>query len=139
MVPPTNGPAGRVLIVDDQDLVREFCGRVLTCHGFEVMEADDGQQAIEMYRETQPDAVLLDVMMPTMDGITLLQELRRIDPNARVVMISGNKQEDIVKRALKLGARDYVLKPFHSTRLIGAVERLLRPAPQAHLSAGGVA
>lgn len=129
----------QVLIVDDQALVREFCHWVLSSHGVEVLEAESGAEAIELYQATQPDGVLLDVMMPDMGGLEVLAALRRLDANVRVAMISGNRQMDTVRQALKLGARDYVVKPFQSGRLAEAVKRLCAPAPEPHHVAGGVA
>jgi len=115
----------RVLVVDDQHLLRELCSRILVTCGHRVLEARTGAQAITLYQEERPDAVLLDIGIPDMDGITVLEELRRIDPRARVAMLTGERRPEAVKRALALGARDYIVKPFYSERLKTAIDRLL--------------
>ena len=114
-----------VLVVDDLDLVRGLCRSILVRQGHTTIEASDGQQAVDLYKEKKPDAVILDLMMPGMDGLTALAEIRRHDPEARVAMFTAHHERDVVMRALELGARDYVVKPFHSDRLMQAVERLL--------------
>jgi two-component system chemotaxis response regulator CheY len=118
-------PALRVLVVDDQNLLRELCSRILVSCGHQVLEATTGAQALELYQLERPDAVLLDIGIPDMDGITVLEELRRIDPRARVAMLTGERRPEAVKRALSLGARDYIVKPFYSERLKTALDRLL--------------
>ncbi|HEV8633373.1 MAG TPA: response regulator [Chloroflexota bacterium] len=123
-VQPTSATL-RVLIVDDQDLLRQLCGRILETCGHRVLEATTGAQAIRLYQEERPDAVLLDIGIPDMDGIAVLEELRRIDPRARVAMLTGERRPEAVRRALSLGARDYIVKPFYSERLKTAIDRLL--------------
>jgi two-component system chemotaxis response regulator CheY len=116
----------RVLVVDDVAGVRELCTFVLTARGHEVIQTDNGAEAVTLYESERPDAVLLDLMMPEMDGLATLEAIRAIDPNARVAMLTGTRDEPVVRRALALGARDYVVKPFHGHRVEEAVERLLR-------------
>jgi two-component system chemotaxis response regulator CheY len=118
-------PTLRVLVVDDQELLRELCNRILGRWGHRVIEATTGAQAIELYREERPDVVLLDIGIADTDGIAVLEELRRIDPQARVAMLTGERRLEHVHRALALGARDYIVKPFYSERLKTAIERLL--------------
>jgi two-component system chemotaxis response regulator CheY len=90
-----------------------------------VVEAGDGDQAVKLYQEARPDAVLLDVTMPRMDGLTALKEIRKIDPRARVAMVTAMGQQDVVVEALKSGARDFVMKPFEAERLNAALDRIL--------------
>jgi two-component system chemotaxis response regulator CheY len=115
----------KVLVVDDAAFMRMRCGRFLAARGHEVVEAGDGATAVKMYRESRPDAVLMDVTMPRMDGLTALKEIRRIDPAARVAMVTAMGQPGIVVEALKSGARDFVTKPFEAERLIAALDRIL--------------
>ena len=103
----------RVFVVDDQEPVRDLCARMLSVRGHEVLGVGSGPEAIALYGELRPDAVLLDVDMPGMDGLTTLGEIRKIDPEARVAMLTGNAGGGTIRGALALGARDYVLKPFH--------------------------
>ena len=117
--------AARVLVIDDQELLRELCSRVLERFGHTTLEARTGAQGIQMYEEKRPDAVLLDIGIPDMSGIAVLKEIRRIDPNARVAMLTGDRRSDAVRTAFTLGARDYIVKPFYSERLKQAMDRLL--------------
>ena len=113
-----------ILVVDDAGLVRLRCRRLLTEHGYDVLEAENGVEALATYKRARPDAVLLDVTMPEMDGLTALKEIRKLDPEANVVMITGMHQQAIMMDALKCGAKDFVLKPFEPDRVIMAVEKL---------------
>jgi two-component system chemotaxis response regulator CheY len=114
-----------VLVVDDLDLVRSLCKNILERAGHTVVEAADGTEAVQAYADHRPDAVLLDLMMPGMDGLTTLGEIRKLDPEARVAMFTAHRERDQVMRAIELGAKDYVVKPFHADRLVQAVNKLL--------------
>ncbi len=115
----------KILVVDDAAFMRMKCAKLLTDNGYEVVEADTGTQALEKYQASHPDGVLLDITMPDMDGLTALKELKRIDPNARVAMVTAMGQQSIVMEALKAGACDFVVKPFDAARVLGAVEKLV--------------
>jgi two-component system chemotaxis response regulator CheY len=115
----------KILIVDDAAFMRMRCSRVLTENGFEVVEAADGALGVEAYVANQPDAVLLDVTMPKMDGLAALKEIRKFDPLARVAMVTAMAQQGVIVEALKAGAKDFVVKPFESERLVAAVNRIL--------------
>jgi two-component system, chemotaxis family, chemotaxis protein CheY len=80
---------------------------------------------VRLYAEHRPDAVLLDITMPEMDGLTALKEIRKLDPDARVAMVTAMGQQGIVMEALHAGARDFVLKPFQADRVLGALQKLL--------------
>jgi two-component system chemotaxis response regulator CheY len=115
----------RILVADDAAFVRGRVRKVLTDAGHGVIEAENGRVAVELYRREQPDAVLMDVTMPEMDGIEALEEIRQHDPRARIAMVTGVGQGETVRKALRLGARDFVIKPFRSERILDAVEKLL--------------
>lgn len=115
----------RILIVDDAAFMRMRCSKLLTDEGHEVVEAGDGAEALEKYKEHKPDAVLLDITMPRMDGIVTLQEIIKVDPSARVAMLTAMGQQSMVISALKLGARDFVVKPFDGARVLSAVQKLI--------------
>lgn len=115
----------RVLVVDDLDLVHDLCDRVLTKAGHQVVHARSGRDAVTMYQQDRPDAVLLDVAMPGFDGFSTLQALRELDPGARVAMLTSHHEHAVVRRAIEMGALDYVAKPFQRERLLAAVERLV--------------
>ncbi len=115
----------RILIVDDAVFARMRCAKLLTEKGFEIYEASNGAEALSKYREHKPDAVLLDITMPDMDGITALKEIIRQDPKAKVAMVSAMGQKSMVVEALEFGARDFVMKPFDADRVMEAVDKLL--------------
>src|SRR5260221_3377620 len=91
-------PAVRVLVVDDSDGVRELCRFVLAGRGHAVLEAASGADALTLYAQMKPDVVVLDVDMPGMDGLTTLEALRAIDSDARVVMLTGNRDAPMIRR-----------------------------------------
>ena len=87
--------------------------------------AENGREAITKYAEWRPDAVLMDITMPEMDGLEALTEIRKIDPSARVAMVTAMGQQAMVMAALKAGAKDFVLKPFQPDRILATLHKLL--------------
>jgi len=116
---------GRILIVDDEPGARNLLRGMLEDDGYQIITADDGEEAVEVYKTAKPEAVLLDVYMPRMDGLAALGQIRRFDPEARVAMLSGMGKQTTVKEAARAGARDFVVKPFDNDRVLGCVEELL--------------
>lgn len=116
----------RVLVVDDAAFMRKMLGDVLVGGGHEVSgEAGDGTDAVRMYQELRPDLVTMDITMPEKDGLEALREIIEIDPAARVIMCSALGQEARVLESVKLGARDFVVKPFSPGSVLTAVEKAL--------------
>ncbi|HEY8528869.1 MAG TPA: response regulator [Paenibacillaceae bacterium] len=116
----------RILIVDDAAFMRMMIRDILTKNGYEVVgEAQDGIQAIERYKELQPDLVTMDITMPEMDGITALKEIRKMDANAKVIMCSAMGQQAMVIDAIQAGAKDFIVKPFQADRVIEAVKKTI--------------
>ena len=126
MSEPDRPPRATILIADDAVHIRRLCALLLEPHGFQVLEAEDGPDAVEMYRQHRPDVICLDVGMPG-GGLAALREIKAMDAGARVVMLTGQHDALTVKAALAAGVRDYVVKPFTRQRLLTAVERLLQP------------
>ncbi len=114
-----------LLVVDDAAFMRMRCAKLLTENGYRVIEAENGLQAVQQYQAHRPDAVLMDITMPEMDGLTALKEIRKLDPGARVAMVTAMGQQAIVMEALKSGARDFVLKPFQVDRVLSTVKKLV--------------
>lgn len=114
-----------VLIVDDAEFLRMRISKMLTSKGYEVLQADNGFNAVNTYKNSRPDLVLMDITMPEMDGLTALKEIRAADPNARVIMLTALGQDSIVLEALKAGAKDFVVKPFDSDRVLTAIHNAL--------------
>ena len=117
----------KVLIVDDLPFMRKALRDVLLGAGFLVAgEAENGREGLILYAEKRPDAVLLDIAMPVMDGITALKRLVRYDPEARIIMCSALGEQEMIVRAIQLGARDFIVKPFQPERIVSALEKTLR-------------
>jgi two-component system chemotaxis response regulator CheY len=115
----------RVLLVDDAAFMRMRCARLLQEQGHEVIEAGNGREAVEMYQAHRPDAVLMDITMPEMDGLEALRAIKEFDADARVAMLTAMGQQSIVIEAIKGGARDFVVKPFERERVLAAVAKLV--------------
>ena len=116
----------RVLVVDDAAFMRKMVSDALTSGGHVVVgEAGDGNEAIEQYQELKPEVTTLDITMPVKDGLTALREIIELDPAARVIMCSALGQESKVLESIKLGAKDFVVKPFQADRVLEAVGKAL--------------
>ncbi|GAC1320155.1 MAG: response regulator [Chloroflexota bacterium] len=115
----------KILVVDDAAFMRVRAAKVLSDNGYTVVQAENGQQAVAIYATEQPDAVLMDITMPEMDGLEALKAIRAADPNARIAMVTAMGQQNIVMEALRSGARDFVVKPFQPERVLSAVQKML--------------
>ena len=118
--------SGKILIVDDAVFMRMKLKDILTKNGYEVVgEAQNGQEAFEKYQATNPDVVTMDITMPDVDGLEALKMIRAHDPNAKVIMCSAMGQQGMVMDALKSGAKDFIVKPFDTDRVINAITKVL--------------
>ncbi|MFZ2463316.1 MAG: response regulator [Caldibacillus thermoamylovorans] len=116
----------RILIVDDAAFMRMMIKDILVKNGYEVVgEASDGAQAVEKFKELNPDLVTMDIMMPEVDGIAALKQIRAIDPNAKVIMCSAMGQQAMVIDAIQAGAKDFIVKPFQADRVLEAIKKTL--------------
>jgi two-component system chemotaxis response regulator CheY len=119
----------KILVVDDAAFMRMMIKDNLKKAGYaDCMEAADGEDAVAKCRESMPDLILLDITMPKMDGIQALKEIKQMNPGAKVVMCSAMGQEGMVVEAIKLGAMDFIVKPFKPDRLIQTVKNILGDA-----------
>ena len=114
-----------ILVVDDSAFMRMRCVATVKELGHETIEAGDGQEAIDVYKEQKPQAVLLDITMPNIDGLTALREILAIDPDAKVAMVTAMGQQGMVMEAIKVGAKDFVVKPFEPARIKAALDKLV--------------
>jgi two-component system chemotaxis response regulator CheY len=115
-----------ILVVDDAAFMRMMVKDILTKNGYTVLgEAENGQKAIEKYKELNPDLVIMDITMPEVDGIQAVKEIKKIDPNAKIVMCSAMGQQAMVIESIQAGARDFIVKPFQADRVIEAVKKVL--------------
>jgi two-component system chemotaxis response regulator CheY len=117
-----------VLLVDDAEQVRSLCKQVLAPHGCTVLEAENGQAAVAAYQQHHPDVVVMDIAMPVLDGLSALKEIMQLDPAARVMMVTAMGQEAQVRAAIEAGARDFIVKPFGSSRFLAGIHKLLTEA-----------
>ena len=116
--------AVRVLVVDDAAFMRMMVKDILTKNGYEgVGEAENGMKALEKYQELKPDLTTMDITMPEMDGISAVKEIKKVDPNAKIVMCSAMGQQAMVIEAIQAGARDFIVKPFQPDRVLEAVRK----------------
>jgi len=117
---------GKILIVDDTLFMRTLLKNILFTGGHTIIgEAGDGAEAVEKFKELKPDLVTMDVVMPKMNGIEALKSIKQLDPAARVVMCTAVGQEQMVKLAIKTGARGYIVKPFQAPKVIEEVKNVL--------------
>lgn len=108
------------MIVDDSKTSRSILKSILTKNGYEVIaEAEDGQEGYDKYCELHPDYITLDITMPVMDGIETLVKIKEYDPGAKVIMVTAAGQKSKMLDAIKLGAAEFVTKPFETDQIIG--------------------
>lgn len=114
-----------LLIVDDQPGVRRLLYEAFTDEGYRVRMAGGGQEALKLVSQEIPDMILLDIKMPVMNGLETLEELRKIDPDMPVLLMTAYGELEVVEKAKKLGARHYIIKPFDLNEVRLLVKALL--------------
>lgn len=118
--------ANTVLVVDDAAFMRMMVKDVLVKNGYDVVgEAENGQKAIEKYKELKPELVIMDITMPEVNGIQAVKEIKSFDPEAKVIMCSAMGQQAMVIESIQAGARDFIVKPFQADRVIEAVKKVI--------------
>lgn len=125
----TDGDAFKVLVVDDSMFVTKQIGQILTSEGFNVVAtASDGVEGVEKYKELYPnvDIVTMDITMPRMDGVSALEKIIEFDKDAKVVMISALGKQDLVKKSLLIGAKNYIVKPLDRKKVLERVVSVLK-------------
>ncbi|WP_080846330.1 response regulator [Cytobacillus gottheilii] len=116
----------KILIVDDAKFMRLTLSNILKKAQYEIVgEAETGLEAIQLYRELQPDLVTLDITMPEMSGLEAMREIRKEFPSAKIIMCSAMGQQKMIVEAIESGAKDFIVKPFDESRVLDAVERVL--------------
>ncbi len=124
-----DGSKFRVLIVDDSMFVAKQLGQILSSEGYEIAAtAGDGKEGVDKYKELFPniDLVTMDITMPRMDGITALEQIMAFDKNARVVMVSALGKEELVKKSLLDGAKNYIVKPLDRKKVLDRIGASLK-------------
>jgi len=118
----------KILVVDDASFMRTVLKDIIKSNGLahEIAEAGDGVEGVKAYQTLKPDLVTMDVNMPRADGIQALRAIMKIDPAAKVVMVTSVEQKQIVQDAMKLGARDYIVKPFDRNNVGLVLNKVMR-------------
>ncbi len=119
----------RVLVVEDEFAIRRGVVDALTLSGYDVLEAADGEEGLRQGRSAEVDLVLLDLLMPKLDGLQVLSELRKTNPALPIIILTARGSEEDRVRGLRGGADDYVVKPFSARELLARVEAVLRRTP----------
>ncbi|MFN3739553.1 MAG: response regulator [Thermodesulfovibrionales bacterium] len=116
----------RILVIDDENIVRVSCKRILEPEGFLVELAADGYEAIELIKKQPYDIIITDLKMPKMDGLEVLQWIKKNSPASKVVVITGFSTPEIAERSAKSGATKYLEKPFTPETLISVVQSAIK-------------
>ena len=120
------GSGQRVLIVDDSPIMRQMLVKIFKDEGFMVVgEAADGAEAFELFESLKPDLVTLDIVMPKMRGIEVLERIMSVNPEARIIMASSVSDARTVMHCLKIGAKQYIVKPYDEGKIVAAVKKAL--------------
>jgi two-component system, chemotaxis family, chemotaxis protein CheY len=116
----------KILIVDDAKFMRTLVKDALVPKGHEIVgEAENGKIAVDMYKRVKPDLVTMDITMREKDGIEAAEEILAMDPSARIIMVTALGQENLLTKAIRIGVKDFVVKPFPPERLQRAAEKAL--------------
>jgi two-component system chemotaxis response regulator CheY len=119
----------RVMVVDDALFMRNMLKDIFVRASYEVVaEAENGEVALELYKEIKPDLVTMDIVMPKKSGIEALQEIMASDPAACVVMVSALGQDSLVLEAVESGAKDFIVKPFKEDKVLEIIKRITNQA-----------
>ncbi|NLY75992.1 MAG: response regulator [Firmicutes bacterium] len=124
--------AKRILLVDDANIIKLMLRKILVEGGYEIAgEASTGEEAVKKYQELRPDLVTMDITMNGMGGINALKAIRKIDPNAKVIMCSAMGQKYLVMEAVKAGAINFIMKPFEADKVLEAVDKAFATSPES--------
>jgi two-component system chemotaxis response regulator CheY len=127
----TKKTPAKILIVDDNDLIRTLLRGILRNEEYQIIgEARNGVVALEMVERDKPDLICMDVMMPEMDGLEALQNIKTAHPEIIVVMITGSPSAENVRESIKGGASGFIIKPFNTAKVLDTIERALGSAKQ---------
>ncbi len=126
----------KALVVEDDNNIAELLRLYLEKDGFEVSRASDGGEGLEMYRSFKPDVILLDIMLPVMDGWSVLREIRRKDSRVSIIMLTAKGDTPDKVSGLELGADDYITKPFEVKELLARIHAVMRRSDDAPASSG---
>ncbi len=116
-----------VLVVDDAAFMRMMLKDILERNGFKVVgEAANGEEAVKKYKDLKPDVVTMDITMPVLDGIKAVKKIKKIDPEAKILMVSAMGQEKLIIESIEAGAEDFIVKPFQPGKVVEAVKKCVK-------------
>ncbi|OMF63295.1 two-component system response regulator [Paenibacillus sp. FSL R5-0490] len=116
----------RILIVDDAKFMRVTLSSILKKADHDIVgEGENGKEAVDLFVNLKPDLVMMDITMPEMSGLEAVREIKRENPNAKVIMCSAMGQQKVVVESIEAGAKDFIIKPFDEGRVLEAVNRVL--------------
>jgi two-component system chemotaxis response regulator CheY len=116
----------KILVVDDAIFMRTMIRDIFARPPFVIAgEAENGAEAVRLYKESRPDITTMDIVMPVMDGITALKEIIKFDPQAKVIMCSALGQESLIAESIEAGAKDFIVKPFQPAKVLKVVMSVL--------------
>ena len=116
----------RILIADDSFYMRDNIKNICTAAGYEVVgEAANGEEVVDLYKRLKPDIVTMDIIMPKKTGTEAVREIMDYDPNAKIIVCTAIDQESVLIEAIKLGAKNYIIKPIEPEQVISAIEKVV--------------
>jgi DNA-binding NtrC family response regulator len=127
----------KILVVDDDAIVIKSCRRILEAEGFEVMTVPGADEALEKIKSSEFDLLLMDVKMPKHDGIFLMREIKKNWPDIPIIVMSGYPTPETIADVLKLGATQFIPKPFRPDELVKAVRQVIQKMPRKKSSPTG--
>ena len=116
----------KVMVVDDSLFMRNHLAKLLAEHSYEVILAENGEEAVKTYRSARPDVVLMDVTMPQMNGLSALVEICEFDRQAKVIMLTAMDKRLLASHAIQVGAKDFLMKPVSLDKLLMALQKALK-------------
>ncbi|GGH73930.1 chemotaxis protein CheY [Compostibacillus humi] len=125
----------KILIADDAKFMRLTLASMVKKGNHEVVgEAENGEEAVRLYRELQPDIVTMDITMPVMNGIEAIREIMKINSNANIIVCSAMGQQKVVVEAIEAGAKDFIIKPFDESRVLETIDRILKKSDSSTMN-----
>lgn len=115
----------RILVVDDSEFMRSKIKLILEQESCEVFEAEDGYDAIKLYKKVQPDAVTMDINMPGKSGLETIKEILKIDSGAKIVVITSMGAERMIRDSIQYGASNFIMKPFDDEQIVEVIKKLV--------------